>query len=270
MRYWKVAPGDRGSLWVEQRENSCIAIGWNEVNNLRKYKGDEQIKKKFKGIKDYEGSSPRQLLMFYHDVIKEDKIVASSGPYIFGIGTVAGGYKFDNDLSYCHSKPVRWNITFWNPIDIYDDIKISTSTREKLHRQATVKELTKDEWEKIEIQLSEMKTPFKNLTNWDGLPCAPTTEQEVIILFSKLTQCLKMKILRVSTRFPDALLQVKEHDKWISKSVEFELYASGFESHLEDLDEVDCDMIICWENDWKKKPVDIEVIELKNVLLGII
>jgi hypothetical protein len=268
MRYWKIAPGHGGILWVEQRENECIAVGWNDTGDLTRFRNDEEIKRKFEV--EFPGRNPKQLITFFHDILIEDKIVASSGRYIFGIGTVKDIYKFDENLYYCHSKPVRWEVTFWNPVDIYDDLELSETIREKLHRQATIKDLTKDEWEKIEKQLMEIKTPFKNMTNWEGMPRAPTTEQEVIILFSKSTKCLKMKIEQVSTRFPDALLRVKQDGKWISKSVEFEIYSSGFKSHLEQLNETKCDMIICWEDDWGEKPVDIEVVELKKILLEII
>ncbi|MBN1861907.1 MAG: hypothetical protein JW840_10680 [Candidatus Thermoplasmatota archaeon] len=267
MKYWKIAPGDKGFLWVEQRDNDCIAVGWNDVGNLKNFKNNEEIKKKFK--EEYPNRRHKQLISFFNDVLIGDKIVASSGRHIFGIGTITGSYRYNDELYYCHSKPVQWGITFWDPIDIYDDIRLSGTLREKLNRQATVKELTKSEWEIIENELSRIKTPFKNMTNWEGLPRAPDTEQEVIILFSKLIQCLKMKIERVSTRFPDALLQVKQNGKWISKSAEFELYSSGFD-HFDRLKETKCDMIICWEDDWKNKPIDIEIIELRKVLLEII
>ncbi|MEM3753576.1 MAG: hypothetical protein QW778_03180 [Candidatus Micrarchaeaceae archaeon] len=38
---------------------------------------------------------------------KGDKVIASSGKYIYEVGTVIGKYKYDDQLYYKHSKPVR-------------------------------------------------------------------------------------------------------------------------------------------------------------------
>lgn len=271
MQYWKIAPGEGGFLWVEQRENECIAIGWNDTGDLTEYSNDEEIEKIFKN--EYT-KKPLSLLRFFHQVEKGDKIIASSGRFIFGIGTVnSNRYKYNMNLYYCHSKPVRWELTFWDPLDIYK-LKVNAVLQKRLNYNRTILELEKEEWEEIEDVLFKTKTPFKNMTNWDGLPRSPVYEQEVIILFSKLTQYLKMRIEQVSTRFPDAILRIKRGNKWVLKSAEFEINSSDFErhGHLEDMQENDkkCDMIICWKHDWEQVPNNIEVIELRKKLLEII
>jgi hypothetical protein len=271
MRYWKVAPGDGGSLWVEQRENDCLAIGWNDTGDLSKYENDEEITKKHIEIW---GKKPVTLLRFFHEVKKGDKIVASSGRYIFAIGTVKSSrYKYNNNLSYCHSKSVRWDLTFWDPLDIYT-VNLDYRIQKRLNKNTTLLELEKNEWEEIENVLFNIKNPFKNMNNWDGLLRSPIYEQEVIILFSKLTQYLKMRIERFSTRFPDAYLRVKIGKKWILKSAEFEIYSSAFvdHGHLKDMkeNEKECDMIICWIHDWDHVPENIKVIELREKFLEII
>ena len=274
MKVWKIAPGGAGYLWTEQRDNNCIAIGWNGVGNL-KGKSDEAIEKKFK-IK-YEGS-PRQLLKFYKKVRNGDKVIASSGKKIFGIGTVIGNYKFNKNLEFKHSKPVRWEITFWSPLDV-KEFHVEKKLKKKLGLNLTILELWKDEppkrklkkWGAILKVFDRTKNPFKNLTNWEGLPCAPRTEQETIVLFSKLSNVLKMKIDYVGTRFPDAWIKIKKGSNWIVKAAEFEKNSSNFECHLKKLKKMrkkgeNCDYIICWKDDWERKPKGIKVIELKKEL----
>lgn len=268
MKYWKIAPGEGGFLWVEHSSNNCIAVGWNKIGDLDKFRDDESIKKRFKKIRDYSESSPRQLLKFYNEVKSGDKVVASGAKGIYGIGTIDGEYKFDETLHYKHSRPVAWEMKFWEPLNL-DELQFPKTIREKLEKR-TVRELEEKEWKKIFKTLSKIRHPFKNLDNFEGILCAPQTEQEVIILFSKLSRFLKMKIQSVSTRFPDALLRIKKGKRWVTKSAEFEIKSSGFKKHLEEYkrNPEKCHMIICWERDWE--PKNLEVIELKEELLKII
>lgn len=269
--YWKIAPGRHGNLWAEQRDSNCISIGWNDVGNLKKYSSDEKIKQKFKNL-GYP-SRPFQLLKFYHNVSRGDKIIASSGKKIYGIGTVMGNYKYDENLEYAHSKPVKWEVTFWEPLDV-DEIRLSNETKSKLQKNRTIIRLSEHEGKKIERELFEVTSPFKNLNGWEGLPRAPETEQEVIILFSKLSQILKMKIEYVSTRFPDAYVRVKKGSKWETKSAEFEINSSSFKNHghLQQMknDNMECSMIICWRDDWNERPKDIKVVELRKEMMKIL
>ena len=269
--HWKIAPGSHGFLWVEQRINRCIAIGWNDLGNLDKYKNEDMIRKKFK--KFYPHNRPKQLIDFYYDVKEGHKIVASSGRYIYGVGEISGKYIHNEYLFYEHSKPVTWYFTFWEPLDIYE-LNLTEELQNKLNRQRTVLGLYEEEWDKIYKIVKKLKTPFKDLQNWRGLSRSPQTEQEVIILFSKLTDSLKMRIEYVSTRFPDAYIMVKERNDWVSYPVEFEIYSSSFKSHghLEKMKKIGLDecMIICREDDWEKIPKYIKVIELRKELLKLL
>jgi hypothetical protein len=85
-----------------------------------------------------------------------------------------------------------------------------------------------------------------------------------------------MKISYVSTRYPDAIIRVKKGKTWVTKTAEFELLASRFEDHEERYSNGNrCDMIICWEDDWARKPRwfhrdKTRIIELKKELEKII
>lgn len=271
-RYWKIAPGQRGFLWVEQRDNSCIAIGWGATGNLDNYRTDEKIRKRFSQVHRGSKTRPRQLLKFYKEVQIGDKVLANSGWRIYGVGTVIGDYKYDEDLYYEHSKPVRWELTFWEPLDV-EELRLPEVLSKRIRLNRTILELKPKEWELIDKALYYIKNPFQGLNNFEGICRAPETEQETIVLFSKLSQHLKMKIEAVGTRFPDALVRVKEGKKWVTKPAEFEVYSSVFEAHghLEQMKKgKECDLIICWKNDWENKPENLQVIELRRELEEII
>ena len=79
---------------------------------------------------------------------------------------------------------------------------------------------------------------------------APTSEQEVVVLFTLLLSHLPMRfeIDEVREEFPDCLAWRIEDDGTKTKvRIEFELYASNFRIHGHD--PTGCDLIICWEDD---------------------
>lgn len=94
-----------------------------------------------------------------------------------------------------------------------------------------------------------------------GIVYEPINEQGVILLFAALAHELDFRIEGIRSRFPDALLRRKNvKRRWTSCKAEFEYKASDFKIHGHDPGQ--CDLIICWENDWKDCPV--EVLSLKE------
>jgi predicted Mrr-cat superfamily restriction endonuclease len=266
IHFWKIAPGAQGSLWVEQRDAHCIAVGWNEVGDLRNYQDIDQLKKKFVNLGW--SNSPHQLWRFYTEVKPGHKIVASSGQYIYGTGTVTEkDYIYNEDLSFHQCKSVLWEKKFWCPVSV-NELNLDENLKKRLGYNRTILELEAEEWKSIRNKLDKFQNPFEGRSEIKRLLKAPQTEQEAIILFSALMENLRMRIVYVGTRFPDAIIQVKQNDKWVTKYAEFELYSSGFEAHMDDYqkDKNSCDMIICWEHDWEKCPKQLEVIELKEKL----
>jgi len=273
-RYWRVAPGQGGFLWAEQRDNKCIAVGWNKMGDLTKFKTKKEFEKRFLNIYGKKRKkAANELWRFYNEVKEGDRVLANSGRQIFGIGTIIkGGYKFNQNLFYSHSQPINWDLKFWAPTNA-KEIGLPTRLLKRICAILTISELESNDWKIISKKLHKINNPFKTISEFEGLSRAPETEQEAIVLFSKLSQLLlKMKIESVGTRFPDAYIKVKQGNVWRTKSAEFELYSSGFKSHMEDYrkDPQKCDMIICWEDDWKDKPKGLKVVELKKEIEKII
>lgn len=92
---------------------------------------------------------------------------------------------------------------------------------------------------------------------------APVNEQGVVFLFSKINDDLGIKIESIQNAFPDAIGIDYRHgrDVGIRKRIEFEFRSSNYDHPLDG-----CDIIVCWEHDWKECPDTIEVIELKSEL----
>lgn len=271
-RYWKIAPGSGGSLWVEQRDNSCIAIGWGETGDLDKYETVSRIKKRFEEVFHGEKTKPTQLLKFYKDIHVGHKILANSGQEIYGVGRVIGRYKFDENLYYEHSLPVRWESTYWAPLRV-EGLGLPEHLAKRIGLNRTVLELESEEWGLLDKALNRVKNLFQGLNNFEGICRAPQTEQEGIILFGKLSQHLKMRIEYVGKPFPDALIRVKEGNRWTTKAAEFELNSSDFErhGHLKSMKKgKGCDMIICWKHDWTEKPRNLQIVEIRKELEEIV
>lgn len=97
--------------------------------------------------------------------------------------------------------------------------------------------------------------------NVDGLTYGPLNEQGVVYLFALLSKKLGFIVEEIKSSFPDAKGRRKNaRGQWEEVWIEFEYKSSNFKAHGHDPSE--CDLIVCWENDWEKCP--IEVMELRR------
>jgi hypothetical protein len=121
-------------------------------------------------------------------------------------------------------------------------------------------EIEKYNEETQEIQLKIKKRMVGDPLSFDGLQYAPINEQGVVFLFGKVHNELGIVVESIQTGFPDAEGKKKTLRGWEPVKIEFEYKSYNFKTHGHDLD--GCDLIICWEHNWKECP--IEVIELKT------
>jgi len=109
-----------------------------------------------------------------------------------------------------------------------------------------------------------MKEPEQSLVgdliNFRGLVYSPLNENGVVFLFGKVAGDLNMYVEEIKLGFPDCIARRFTGKGWERLRVEFEYKSSSFKQHGHDPN--GCDMIICWEHNWKDCP--IEVIELKD------
>ena len=118
--------------------------------------------------------------------------------------------------------------------------------------------------DKIQKPRRARKVEYGEPIDFLGLRHAPLNEQGVVYLFGVLSKQLGFIIEAVRTDFPDCegKRQIPgKQNKWEQVSIEFEYKSSHFKEHAHNPNE--CDVIVCWEHDWKECP--IEVISLEEI-----
>jgi len=92
---------------------------------------------------------------------------------------------------------------------------------------------------------------------------APTNENGVIFLFGAEARNLGFMMLQIQTGFPDGeAFREVEPGRWQRVRIEFEFESRNFVAHRHDVK--GCDMIVCWEHNWRQCP--LEVVELRKVV----
>ena len=109
-------------------------------------------------------------------------------------------------------------------------------------------------------EMRENKPP----SDFRGLLRAPSSEQEVVLLFGLLLPYLDepLSIDECHEAFPDCLA-IRSHTG-VPVRIEFELNSSNFLTHGHDPS--GCDMVVCWLHDWMGCPNNIEVFELSRFI----
>ncbi len=147
--YWKISPGERAKYWNEFEELSCIAIGWEETGNLRKFNSQEAIKdfitrNKLGWKLPY---TSEQLWWLSHEMQAGDVVFAYGGKNILGAGEISKGYEFrqDNVMPYfAHRRPVKWIYLKSRPIG-----NLPNELQGKLTKTETIIRLSEHEGEQI-------------------------------------------------------------------------------------------------------------------------
>jgi len=111
---WMVRAG-RGSEHLEDFiENDCIAIGWNEIGNIRNIKNKEGVKELIRKKYDYKKgrirTSASQLYKFVNKMNEGDYILTyDTDKRVYHIGKITGDYEYDEyTLEKYHVRDVEW------------------------------------------------------------------------------------------------------------------------------------------------------------------
>jgi len=143
-QYWQVSPGRRKqNLWSEFSKSNIIAIGWDELGDLRKYSSIDDVEKELRRRWDEGRNSARSCWHFSRDIKKDDIVVAKHGASkeIYGIGKVTKEYDFRDEREiFKHVIAVHWYVKF------DDTVKVNVS---KLFVQWTVHSLSEQKYLKI-------------------------------------------------------------------------------------------------------------------------
>jgi hypothetical protein len=111
-------------------------------------------------------------------------------------------------------------------------------------------------YQKTDARVFGRRLHFRNLAY------EPTNEQGVVFLFGMVSQELGFESIEyLGIDFPDCegKWKVRGRQQLQHVRIEFEFKSSNY-----DHDPSGCDVIVCWEHNWKECPASLKVIELKK------
>ena len=138
-RVWVIAPGRGARFWSEFQEKGIIAIGWDELGDLRDYQGKEDI---HEGIRDVYGDANPTMnslacYQFANEMQPRDHVIAKQGRSgLLGYGVITSEYEFREMRSeYKNVREVRWEVIGKWPLPKDRWAAIKTLTDASHHKQ---------------------------------------------------------------------------------------------------------------------------------------
>ena len=117
-QYWTWSAGEGGKHWDEFYKQGIVAIGWDEIGDLRQFETKEEIRHKILGVNSdtaFENSSSKKndvlaCWEFANEIKIGDIIFSKHGKSkIIGYGLVEGDYEFDDSREkYKQIRKVKW------------------------------------------------------------------------------------------------------------------------------------------------------------------
>ena len=110
INYWKFAPGENGIFWDEFYKESIIAIGWDDLTDLKTY--TTEILAEDLGVEDSDNSNQIWNIENFRDASIGDVVIANKGKSkALGIGVITGEYEYKPERKENkHIRKVKWLI----------------------------------------------------------------------------------------------------------------------------------------------------------------
>ena len=114
-KYWLYAPGENAYKWEEFYELGIMALGWDELEDIRQYNSREEIKEALVAAYGGEGSKKNDVSAnydFVNTINIGDIIIAKKGRgELLGFGEVTSNYIYDENRSdYNSIRKVDWRL----------------------------------------------------------------------------------------------------------------------------------------------------------------
>jgi hypothetical protein len=112
-QYWTFSPGSQAEHWDEFYRDGIMAIGWDELEDLRQYQSKDDIRRKYLEIWPSD-SDPKNDVhacwQFPREIQVGDIIFVNQGrTKLLGYGQVEGDYQFDTSRPYYkNTRKVKW------------------------------------------------------------------------------------------------------------------------------------------------------------------
>lgn len=112
-RYWIYAPGDGAAIWDECYKKGIMAIGWDEIGDLRAFDSKNAMKERMKAVIDPNSSysmAGHATWQFANEMKPGDIVFAKKGVHlVIGRGIVESDYYFDaKRKDYKNVRKVKW------------------------------------------------------------------------------------------------------------------------------------------------------------------
>ncbi|MGD9930876.1 MAG: AAA family ATPase [Mangrovibacterium sp.] len=110
INYWKFAPGENGIYWDEFYKENIIAIGWDDLTDLKTYTTETLAEDL--GVEDSDNSNQIWNIENFRDASIGDVVIANKGKSkALGIGVITGEYEFKPERKENkHIRKVKWLI----------------------------------------------------------------------------------------------------------------------------------------------------------------
>lgn len=285
--FWVVRMGG-GEFAEICKKGKYVGIGWNELGDLtwlsdpntpaedartKLYELYEKWGRKWKENKKTIEVNRGQVYRFVREIKNGDYILSPTARRTVLVGNVTSDFylsKQKDDCPYKQRRHVDWlkeisrddmSQRLRNSLGAHLTVFKLTGHEDELHALIKGEKVT-TKLEKRYAEKDKEESKVGPTINFRGLVYAPTNEQGVIFLFSKVSKDLNIEIEEIRTGFPDAIGRVQtSKGYYVRRTIEFE-YLSSHYDHLP----AKCDMIICWKHDWAECPPEIEVIALEGVV----
>ncbi len=134
VRVWALAAGEGAKHWDEFQEKGIIAIGWDELGDLREFDDRWDIHERIPEVYDWAAKNPVMDSLACHQFVREmqpgDYVFAKKGGrLLLGYGVIESDYSYDHSRSTMrHVRQVRWEQTGSWPLPKERGIAIKTLT----------------------------------------------------------------------------------------------------------------------------------------------
>lgn len=113
IQYWIIAPGEDADQWNNWQKDSLIAVGWDKMGDLQKYRSQADLKEKY--LKQYEpknnpSNNTKALYEFCNELRIGDIVFVKDGrTAILGVGKVSSENLYDiKRTAYKNYRKVDW------------------------------------------------------------------------------------------------------------------------------------------------------------------
>ena len=112
-RYWAIGFGEGGRLWKQCLSENIIAIGWDELGDLRQFNAKDEFAEALKVHRTddrYPINDSLACYQFTHEMAIGDYVFAKQGMVnLYGLGIIRSEYEYDPDRSeYRSLRKVEW------------------------------------------------------------------------------------------------------------------------------------------------------------------